>query len=44
MKKIKVAIIGASGYTGCELIRILSDHSQVQISYLIANNNAGQKI
>ena len=44
MKKINVAIIGASGYTGVELIRILVNHPNVKISALIANSNAGQKI
>ena len=44
MKKINVAIIGASGYTGVELIRILVNHQNVNISALIANSNAGQKI
>ncbi len=44
MKKINVAIIGASGYTGVELIRILINHKNVEISALIANSNAGQKI
>lgn len=44
MSKLKVAIIGASGYTGAELIRILLNHKKVEISALIANSNAGQKI
>jgi len=44
MKKIKIAIIGASGYTGSELIRILLNHPFVEIKALIANSNAGQKI
>ena len=44
MNKIKTAIIGASGYTGAELIRILINHPQVEICALIANSNAGQKI
>ena len=44
MNKLKIAIIGASGYTGSELIRILLNHKKVEISALIANSNAGQKI
>jgi N-acetyl-gamma-glutamyl-phosphate reductase len=44
MKTIKAAIIGASGYTGAELIRILLNHKKVEISALVANSNAGQKI
>ncbi len=43
-KKLRVAIIGASGYTGAELIRILINHEKVEIVALIANSNAGQKI
>ncbi len=44
MNKIKVAILGASGYTGAELIRILLNHKKVEIVELVANSNAGQKI
>lgn len=43
-KKLKIAIIGASGYTGAELIRILLNHKKVEIAALIANSNAGQEI
>ncbi len=44
MNTIKVAILGASGYTGAELIRILLNHKKVEIVELVANSNAGQKI
>ncbi len=44
MKKIKIAILGASGYTGVELIRILLNHENAEIKALIANSNASQKI
>lgn len=40
----KVAILGASGYTGAELIRILLNHKKVEIVALCANSNARQKI
>jgi len=33
---IRVAIIGASGYTGAESIRILLRHSEVELTYLTA--------
>lgn len=44
MKKLQIAIIGASGYTGAELLRILLNHQKVEIAALVANSNAGQKI
>jgi len=43
-KKINVAIIGASGYTGVELIRILLTHEHVEIKYLVAESSAGQLV
>jgi len=33
---IKVAIIGASGYTGSESIQILLQHEQAELTYLTA--------
>src|SRR3989338_2287658 len=44
LKKLNVAIIGASGYTGAELIRILLNHPEVHIATLIANSNAEKEI
>jgi N-acetyl-gamma-glutamyl-phosphate reductase len=41
---IEVGIIGASGYTGAELIRILSNHPMVKLSYLTANKYRNQKV
>ncbi|MCE3255090.1 MAG: putative N-acetyl-gamma-glutamyl-phosphate reductase, chloroplastic [Rickettsiaceae bacterium] len=43
-EKLNIAIIGASGYTGVELIRLLLTHSKTNIKALIANSNAGQEI
>lgn len=38
MNKMKVGIIGATGYVGVELIRLLSIHSQVEIHALGSNS------
>lgn len=43
-KKINISIIGATGYTALELIRILQNHPYAEIRYLISANHAGQKI
>ena len=36
-----VAILGASGYTGAELIRLIADHPSIAISALAADRKAG---
>lgn len=41
---IKVGILGASGYAGFELVRILRNHAEVEICALGANSRAGQKL
>ena len=43
-KKIKAVIIGASGYTGAELVRLLYLHPHVEITALIAETNAGKDL
>lgn len=42
--KVRVAVIGASGYTGGELIRLLLDHPRVELAFLSAERNAGTPI
>jgi N-acetyl-gamma-glutamyl-phosphate reductase len=42
--KINIAIIGATGFTGLELIQILSKHPRVKINHLCATKNLGKKI
>ena len=44
MSKIKVGIIGAAGYTAGELIRILIQHPDVEISYVQSDSNADKPI
>lgn len=39
-----IAILGASGYTGAELIRLISGHSSMKIKALGAYSKAGQSI
>ena len=41
---LKVAIVGASGYTGVELIRLLSNHPEVEITAVTSEQSAGKKI
>lgn len=43
-KKIRAAILGASGYTGAELVRLLQRHPNVEIVLLTADRKAGQPI
>lgn len=43
-KKIRAAILGASGYTGAELIRLLVRHPHVEIALITADRKAGQAI
>ena len=41
--KIKVCVIGATGYTGLDLILLLSKHPKVEILNLCASKNFGKK-
>ncbi|MBI3258329.1 MAG: N-acetyl-gamma-glutamyl-phosphate reductase [Ignavibacteriae bacterium] len=42
--KIRAGIIGAAGYTGGEIIRLLLMHPHVEISFAHSNSNAGKYI
>src|SRR6478736_2256460 len=42
--KKKIAILGASGYTGAELVRLLLRHPKVEIAALTADRRAGQSM
>lgn len=44
MQIIKTGIIGGAGYTGGELIRLLLQHPQAQISFVHSRSNAGKAI
>lgn len=43
-KKLKVGIVGASGYAGIELVRILSRHPEVELACVTSRSLAGTKV
>tara|TARA_X000001036_G_scaffold381887_1_gene374239 strand:- start:1402 stop:2436 length:1035 start_codon:yes stop_codon:yes gene_type:complete len=43
-KKINIAVIGATGYTGLDLVFLLSKHPKANITNLCATKNLGKKI
>ena len=42
--EIKVGILGATGYTGFELVRLIDQHPQVEIAFLTSETSAGQSL
>ena len=44
MKSKKIAIIGASGYSGEELVRLLLNHPCVELAAVTSRQNAGQTL
>lgn len=41
---IKAAVLGATGYVGFELVRLLANHPEVKLEMLVSRSSAGQKI
>ncbi len=41
---MRVGIVGASGYAGGELMRLLLDHPKFEVVYVAAGSNAGESI
>ena len=44
MKKIKVSIIGSTGYAGKELVKILMNHQKVELVHLVSSSYAEKNI
>ena len=44
MSKIRVAVFGASGYAGEELLRLLLRHNQAEIAAITSRKNAGEPV
>ena len=42
--KMRIGIVGATGYVGMELVRILSVHPQLQLAQLVSHSHAGQRL
>ena len=40
----KIGIVGATGYTGVELLRLLSMHPGVEVSFVTSRGNAGSRV
>ena len=43
-KKIKAGIVGGTGYTGVELLRLLSRHPNVKVCAITSRKDAGTKV
>jgi len=41
---IKVSVLGATGYAGVELVRLLCSHKEVELSYIVSKSFSGKKI
>jgi N-acetyl-gamma-glutamyl-phosphate reductase len=42
--KIRIGVVGASGYTGADLIRLLAGHPRAEIALMTANAHAGKPL
>jgi N-acetyl-gamma-glutamyl-phosphate reductase len=43
-RRLRVAVFGASGYVGGELVRLLAEHPNVELVYLAANESASREL
>lgn len=44
MAKIKVGIVGGTGYTGVELLRLLANHPDVELQVITSRSEAGMQV
>ncbi|MEJ7709458.1 MAG: hypothetical protein WKF84_06270 [Pyrinomonadaceae bacterium] len=42
LRRVPVGIVGASGYGGVQLVRLLMDHPEVEVVYLGGESSAGK--
>ncbi len=43
-KRLKAAVVGASGYTGGEVLRLLANHPRVEVAHVTADTHAGKSV
>ena len=44
MRKLNVLIAGSTGYIGVQLVKLLSNHKNINIKYLCGNSSVGKNI
>ncbi|MEL6774246.1 MAG: N-acetyl-gamma-glutamyl-phosphate reductase, partial [Pseudomonadota bacterium] len=44
MQKAQVAILGASGYVGAELVRLIATHPYLEVAALTADRRSGEQM
>jgi N-acetyl-gamma-glutamyl-phosphate reductase len=44
MQKVKIGIVGGTGYTGVELLRLLAQHPEAELSVITSRSEAGVKV
>jgi N-acetyl-gamma-glutamyl-phosphate reductase len=42
--KVRVAVVGATGYTGAELLRLMHGHPGIEVTTVAGHGKAGQKV
>jgi N-acetyl-gamma-glutamyl-phosphate reductase len=42
-EEVRIAVLGASGYTGAEIVRLLANHPQFRITVMTADRKAGEQ-
>src|SRR5688572_17473967 len=42
--RIRIGLLGASGYTGADLIRLAATHPNIEIATLVASSHAGKPL
>lgn len=44
MGRVRVAVVGVTGYTGAELVRLLSDHPSLELATVVGRSEVGNRL